>query len=135
MGSSVKKMFLELKKELDWSNNMLPPELAKFLRDKLRANDKILKFFECNSLVTIREIAQWGSLDINIIISQFPNQHQDMDFIHSLVMIHHLTEFSKVKGEEALSKASALLTPSSQNWFDFLPFLCSKEELFWEVRF
>ena len=126
MGSSVKKMFLELDEELNWSNDTLPPQLAKFLRDKLRANNKILKFFECNSLVTIREIAQWGSLDINIIISQFPNQHEDMDFIRSLVMIHHLTEFSKVKGEEALSKASALLTPSSSNWFDFLP--ANKEE-------
>ena len=126
MGSSVKKMFLELDEELDWSNNTLPPELAKFLRNKLRANNKILKFFERNSLVTIREIAQWGSQDIDSILSLFPNQHDDKDFLHSIVMIHHLTEFFKLKGEEAKSKDSELLTPSFSNQLDFLP--ANKEE-------
>ena len=126
MGSSVKKTFLELEEELDWSNDTLPPELTNFLKEKMQANDANLKFFERNSLVTIKEIAQWGSQDVTSILSLFPNQHDDKDFLHSIVMIHHLTEFFKIKGEEAKSKDSQLLTPSSSNWIDFLP--ANKEE-------
>ena len=126
MGSSVKKMFLELEEESDWSNDTLPPKLTNFLKEQMQANDTNVKFFECTSLVTINEIAQWGSQDIDSILSLFPNQHDDKDFLHSIVMIHHLPEFFKLKGEEVKSKDFQLLTPSSSNWLDFLP--TNKEE-------
>ena len=108
MGSSMKKMFMELEEELDWSNNTLPPKLTNFLKEKMQANDVNVKFFKHNSLVTIKEIAQWGSQDITSILSLFRNQHDDKDFVHSIVMIHHLTEFFNLKGEEAKSKHSQL---------------------------
>ena len=80
-----------------------------------------LKFFTRNSLTTIQEIAKWGSQDIKSILHLFPNHHDDEDFIHSIVMIHILTEFFKIKGEQAKSKASPLLTPISSSWLDYLP--------------
>ena len=113
--SSIQKMFLELEEELDWSNDTLPPELTNFLIDKMNANDKNLKFFTRNSLITIKEIVEWGSQDIQTILQLFPNHHDDKDFIHSIVMIHHLTEFFRIEGEQAKSKTSALLTPSSSS--------------------
>ena len=84
MGSSVKKMLLELEEELDWSNNTLPAKLTNFFKEQMQAKDTNVKFFERNSLVTIKEIAQWGSQDIDSILSLIPNQHDDKDFLHSI---------------------------------------------------
>ena len=51
----------------------------------------------------------------------FPNHIQNQDFLNSVTMVHHLAEFFKITGEEVKSKDSALQTPSSSSFLNYLP--------------
>ena len=119
--SSVKDLFQELETALDWNNEPLPTELEKFLKTEMQANDTTIKFFERNSLITIRDIAFFGTKDINAILEMFPNHHDDGNFLHSLTIIHHLAEFFKATGEDAKTADTALLATNPSSPLDYLP--------------
>ena len=109
--SHVHNMILKIEEMYDWTNGILSDELTEFLKEKMHASKENIKFLECNSLSTIKEITIFGIRDIYLTLHKFPNHIQDQDFLNWITMIHHLAEFCKIAGEEAKPKDSTLQPP------------------------
>ena len=54
-------MIVKIEGMYDWNTDFFPAELTKFLKEEIQGSEKNIKFLECNSLSTIKEITPFGT--------------------------------------------------------------------------
>ena len=103
-------------------NEEIPAGVAKFLTEVMTADEKTIQFFQTNSLITARDIVQYGTKPVETILTEFPIQQiLDEDFVipiaHTIFLASYLTEI----GEELQSKDTPLLSSATKPYWEYLP--------------
>ena len=94
LSAFTKQLDDELNATKDWFVKEPPQELVAFIKSELKASDKSLGYFTSNDLVTIRDIAKFGSQDLKEILSLVQVSNLvDPEFIEFVKQVSYLSQY------------------------------------------